>query len=237
MMRKAIFVLLALVLGAGAMFFFLALKPRSAEPPVAPAPLAVAVQPPLAATAQQPLATPAAAPQVGALPQITDPAAAAAVAAAASTAAGAAPPSAAALQVPVEGVTPAQLSDTFNQPRTGERRHEALDIMAPKGAKVLAAADGKVVKLFISKPGGITLYQFDASEKFAYYYAHLDRYAPGVVEGKVLKRGELLGYVGTSGNADPAAPHLHFAVFELEPAKEWWKGAPQNPYPLLQPVL
>jgi murein DD-endopeptidase MepM/ murein hydrolase activator NlpD len=233
MMRKGIFVLLAGVLGAGAMFFFLALKPHSAEPPLAPAPLAVAVQPPLAATAAQPLATPAAAPQVGALPQIADPSAAPA----AATTASAAPASAAALQVPVEGVTPAQLSDTFNQPRAGERRHEALDIMAPKGTKVLAAADGKVAKLFISKPGGMTLYQFDASEKFAYYYAHLDSYAPGVVEGKVLKRGELLGYVGTTGNADPAAPHLHFAVFELEPAKEWWKGVPQNPYPLLQPVL
>ncbi|MFM9435259.1 peptidoglycan LD-endopeptidase LytH [Janthinobacterium sp. CG_23.3] len=231
MMRKGIFILLALALGAGAMFFFLALKPHSAAPPVAPAPLAVAVQPPLATTAQQPLATPAAAPQVGAVPQIADPSALPAASTTASTA------SAAVLQMPVEGVTFAQLSDTFNQPRPGERRHEALDIMAPKGAKVLAAADGKVAKLFISKPGGVTLYQFDASEKFAYYYAHLDRYAPGVVEGKVLKRGELLGYVGTTGNADPAAPHLHFAVFELEPAKEWWKGAPQNPYPLLQPVL
>lgn len=230
-MRKGIFILLALALGAGAMFFFLALKPHSAAPPVAPAPLAVAVQPPLATTAQQPLATPAAAPQVGAVPQIADPSALPAASTTASTA------SAAVLQMPVEGVTFAQLSDTFNQPRPGERRHEALDIMAPKGAKVLAAADGKVAKLFISKPGGVTLYQFDASEKFAYYYAHLDRYAPGVVEGKVLKRGELLGYVGTTGNADPAAPHLHFAVFELEPAKEWWKGAPQNPYPLLQPVL
>ncbi len=230
-MRKGIFILLALALGAGAMFFFLALKPHSVAPPVAPAPLAVAVQPPLATTAQQPLATPAAAPQVGAVPQIADPSAPPAASTTASTA------SAAVLQMPVEGVTFAQLSDTFNQPRPGERRHEALDIMAPKGAKVLAAADGKVAKLFISKPGGVTLYQFDASEKFAYYYAHLDRYAPGVVEGKVLKRGELLGYVGTTGNADPAAPHLHFAVFELEPAKEWWKGAPQNPYPLLQPVL
>jgi murein DD-endopeptidase MepM/ murein hydrolase activator NlpD len=114
-----------------------------------------------------------------------------------------------------------------------ERHHEALDIMAPKGTPVRAVADGKVVKLFTSKPGGTTLYQFDPTENTPYYYAHLDRYADGIKEGMQLKRGDLLGYVGATGNSDPNAPHLHFAVFELTPEKQWWKGTPVNPYPLL----
>jgi murein DD-endopeptidase MepM/ murein hydrolase activator NlpD len=137
------------------------------------------------------------------------------------------------LLVPVEGVPYAKLTDSFDQPRGQERHHEALDIMAPKGTPVRAAGDGKVVKLFDSKPGGLTLYQFDPSEQHAYYYAHLDRYADGVKEGMQLKRGDLLGYVGTTGNADPNAPHLHFAVFALTPEKQWWKGTPVNPYPLM----
>lgn len=137
------------------------------------------------------------------------------------------------LLVPVEGVAYAQLTDTFDQPRGQERHHEALDIMAPKGTPVRAAADGKVVKLFDSKPGGLTVYQFDPSEQHAYYYAHLDRYADGIKEGMQLKRGDLLGYVGVTGNSDPNAPHLHFAVVALTPEKQWWKGTPVNPYPLL----
>jgi len=137
------------------------------------------------------------------------------------------------LLIPVEGIKLAQLSDNFDQPRGNERHHEALDIMAPHGSKVIAAGDGKVVKLFNSKPGGLTLYQFDPGEKYAYYYAHLDRYADGVREGSVLKRGDLLGYVGVTGNSAKDAPHLHFAVFELTPKKEWWKGTAVNPYPML----
>lgn len=137
------------------------------------------------------------------------------------------------LLVPVEGIAYAALTDTFDQPRGQERHHEALDIMAPKGTPVRAAGDGKVAKLFDSKAGGITLYQFDPAEQYAYYYAHLDRYADGIKEGMQLKRGDLLGYVGVSGNADPNAPHLHFAVFALTPEKQWWKGTPVNPYPLL----
>lgn len=137
------------------------------------------------------------------------------------------------LLVPVEGIAYAALTDTFDQPRGQERHHEALDIMAPKGTPVRAVADGKVAKLFESKPGGTTLYQFDPSERYAYYYAHLDKYADGVKEGMQVKRGDLLGYVGVTGNADPNAPHLHFAVVALTPEKQWWKGTPVNPYPLL----
>jgi len=137
------------------------------------------------------------------------------------------------LLVPVQGIRLANLSNTYDQPRGNQRQHEALDIMAPKGTPVLAASDGKVAKLFTSKPGGTTLYQFDPLEKYAYYYAHLDRYADGIKEGMDLKRGDVIGYVGVTGNSDPNAPHLHFAVFELTPEKQWWKGTPLNPFPLM----
>ena len=135
------------------------------------------------------------------------------------------------LLIPVAGVSASQLSDTFNQARGNDRRHEALDIPAPKGTHVFAVADGKVAKLFDSKPGGLTIYQFDNSEKFVYYYAHLDRYAKGIEEGTILKRGDLIGYVGATGNA--ATSHLHFTIFELGPEKQWWKGSAINPFPLL----
>ena len=140
------------------------------------------------------------------------------------------------LLVPVAGVSAKELTDTFNQARGNERRHEALDIMAAKGTPVLAAADGKVVKLFNSKQGGLTVYQFDPSEKYAYYYAHLDSYAPDLKEGQQLRRGQMLGYVGVTGNADANAPHLHFAIFELGADKKWWEGTAINPYPLVAGV-
>jgi murein DD-endopeptidase MepM/ murein hydrolase activator NlpD len=137
------------------------------------------------------------------------------------------------LLLPVQGIKTANLTDTYDQPRGKQRQHEALDIMAAKGTPVLAVADGKVEKLFASKPGGTTLYQFDPSGRYAYYYAHLDRYADGIKEGMELKRGQVLGYVGVTGNSDPNAPHLHFAMFELTPEKKWWKGTPVNPYPMM----
>ena len=137
------------------------------------------------------------------------------------------------LLVPVQGVTTAQLQDTFTDARSEGRAHDAIDIMAPAGTPVLAVADGHVEKLFDSKQGGLTLYQFNTEGTRAYYYAHLQGYAAGIVEKKPLKRGELIGYVGFTGNADPAAPHLHFAVFVLGPEKQWWKGEAINPYPLL----
>lgn len=137
------------------------------------------------------------------------------------------------LLMPVAGVSPKELTDTFGQARGSERQHEALDIAAPKGTPVLAVADGKVVKLFTSKPGGLTVYQFDPSEKYAYYYAHLDSYAPELKEGQPIRRGQMIGYVGVTGNADPNVPHLHFAIFELGAEKKWWEGTPVNPYPYL----
>jgi murein DD-endopeptidase MepM/ murein hydrolase activator NlpD len=136
------------------------------------------------------------------------------------------------LAVPVVGVTKQNLRDTYNE-RRGSRPHEALDIPAPRGTQVIAAGDGRVVKLFRSVAGGLTVYQFDPSEQFAYYYAHLDHYAQSLTEGMMLKRGDPIGAVGTTGNARDDSPHLHFAIFKLGPEKRWWKGSPVNPLPLL----
>jgi murein DD-endopeptidase MepM/ murein hydrolase activator NlpD len=138
-----------------------------------------------------------------------------------------------ALLIPVQGVQASKLVDTFTQARGAGRLHDAIDIMAARGTPVLAAADGTVAKLFTSVPGGLTIYEFDPTGTYAYYYAHLDRYAPGVTEGKALKRGEVIAYVGSTGNASADAPHLHFAIFVLGPEKQWWKGTAIDPYPLL----
>lgn len=138
-----------------------------------------------------------------------------------------------ALLIPVSGISAAQLSDTFTDARGQGRSHDAIDIMAPTGTPVLAVDDGVIVKLFNSKPGGLTIYQFDDDAELAYYYAHLDRYADGLTEGQSVERGDLIGYVGYSGNANPAGPHLHFAIFILGPEKNWWQGTPINPYPHL----
>ncbi|MEO5845881.1 MAG: M23 family metallopeptidase [Caldimonas sp.] len=150
---------------------------------------------------------------------------------AAASLAGATPPASELrpLAIPVEGVRVADLRDTFDEVRAG-RRHEAIDIAAPRGTRVVAVDDGTVAKLFTSIPGGRTVYQFDPGQRFAYYYAHLDRYADGLREGGVLRRGDLIGYVGSTGNARADAPHLHFAVFRLGPARRWWKGEPINPF-------
>ena len=143
------------------------------------------------------------------------------------------PPGTPPLLVPVRGVQPKQLSDTFTQSRGEGRRHDAIDILAPRGTPVLAVADGRIEKLFLSKPGGRTIYQFDPAGRVAYYYAHLDAYAPLLSEGALVKRGQVIGYVGSTGNASPEAPHLHFAIFLLGPERRWWQGTAVNPYPLL----
>lgn len=138
-----------------------------------------------------------------------------------------------ALLIPVQGIAVAQLSDTFTDSRSSGRSHDAIDIMAPNGTPILAVADGHVEKLFDSKLGGLTIYQFNTDRTVAFYYAHLQRYADGLAEQQSIKRGQLIGYVGYTGNASPDGPHLHFAVFELGPEKLWWKGEAVNPYPLL----
>jgi peptidoglycan LD-endopeptidase LytH len=145
----------------------------------------------------------------------------------------AAPDDTPALSMPVAGVDPRTLRSNFSQARGGHV-HEALDIMAPRGTEVLAVAGGNVVKLFTSKPGGLTVYQFDDTRSWCYYYAHLDHYALGLKEGTLLRKGDVLGYVGSTGDASPDAPHLHFAVFQLGPGKHWWQGTAVDPLPLFK---
>ena len=135
--------------------------------------------------------------------------------------------------VPVLGITPGDLRDTFDEARGGGRVHRAMDILAPRGTPVVASVDGTIRKLFDSRAGGLSIYQFDRDEALVYYYAHLDRYADGLAEGTFVKQGTVIGYVGTTGNAPPGTPHLHFSIEVLPPTKEWWKGEPVNPYPLL----
>jgi len=138
-----------------------------------------------------------------------------------------------ALLLPVQGIDADQLQDTFTDARSEGRVHDAIDILAPNGTPVLAVADGTVEKLFDSVRGGLTVYQFEPSGRYCYYYAHLDRYAEGLAEKKTIKRGEVIGYVGSTGNASPEAPHLHFEIHVLGPEKQWWKGTAINPYPVL----
>ena len=137
------------------------------------------------------------------------------------------------LIIPVSGVATNALVDTYADARNQGRSHDAIDIMAPAGTPVLAVADGHVEKLFTSDRGGLTIYQFEPSGRYAYYYAHLQSYAPGLHEKQRIRQGEVIGYVGSTGNASPEAPHLHFAIFALGPEKQWWKGTAINPYPLL----
>jgi peptidoglycan LD-endopeptidase LytH len=133
------------------------------------------------------------------------------------------------LQIPVDGVTAERLVDSFNDGRDG-RKHDAIDILAPRGTEVHAVEDGKIAKLFTSAAGGLTVYEFEPGEQFVYYYAHLDGYAPAAKEGNQVKRGEVLGYVGTTGNAPKNTPHLHFAIEKLGPDRRWWQGMPLDPF-------
>lgn len=139
------------------------------------------------------------------------------------------------LAIPVVGVRAAQLSDTYTQARAGgARAHDAIDIMAPCGTPVIAAAEGIVEKLYLSRGGGgITAYIRSPDRRFVYYYAHLESYAPGLHEGQRVARGDPIGTVGSTGNADPAGPHLHFAIHVTGPNESWHQGRAINPYPLL----
>ena len=140
-----------------------------------------------------------------------------------------------AMQVPVAGIAPSALRDGYDEMRGGTRQHEALDIPAARGTPVLSATSGRVLKLFDSKAGGLMVYASDSTEHFILMYAHLDAYQPGLAAGQPLRRGQPLGTVGTTGNAPPNVPHLHFAVARSTNVAQWWKGVPVNPYPLLKP--
>jgi murein DD-endopeptidase MepM/ murein hydrolase activator NlpD len=138
------------------------------------------------------------------------------------------------LEMPVEGVDRSKLTSQFHQQRGSTREHEAIDILAPRNTPVHAVEGGRIARLFFSKLGGITIYQFDPTERYCYYYAHLERYADDLREGQPVQKGQVIGYVGTSGNAPPETPHLHFAVFRLTAEKHWWEGTPLDPYDLLR---
>jgi len=235
--------ILGIVLGAAGTLLLISRVPlddradkiaAATQPAAAPSvTVATAGNPAVTAPPAAPAAATAAAPEADSaheVPAGSLPAVGAAMTGIGSTAAAG---SGAALLIPVAGVKLTQIADTYTQPRGTERMHEALDIPAPLGTPVYAVVDGKIAKLFTSKPGGLTIYQFDPAEKYSYYYAHLDHYATTLKEGQQVKRGDLIGYVGTTGNANPSAPHLHFAMFELGPEKNWWQGKPVNPYPLL----
>jgi len=137
------------------------------------------------------------------------------------------------LTIPIVGVEPKDLLDTFDEPR-GNRRHNALDIPAPRGTPVISATAGKVLRVFSSQAGGLMVYASDPTDRFVLMYAHLDRYANGLADGMPLQRGDTIGFVGTTGNAPPNVPHLHFAIARTSNVGRWWTGMPVDPRPLLR---
>jgi len=215
MLRYLLVLLIGALLGANVAWYVARSRPVPCAP-AAPATIASPAPPDVTGGAPLPAATPA---DVASVPMSTTPPVATAVPGG--------------LVIPVAGITASQLTDTYTQSRSEGRLHEAIDIMAPAGTPVIAAVDGPVAKLFTSERGGLTVYQFDPDGRRVYYYAHLQGYAPGLAEGRALKQGEVLGFVGSTGDASPDAPHLHFSVGELGPEKRWWKSTPMNPYPLL----
>ena len=135
-----------------------------------------------------------------------------------------------ALIIPVEGVDPSRVRDSYTAARGG-RTHDAVDIMAPRGTAVIAADAGTIIRMRNNEAGGITIYQLDPDERFVYYYAHLDRYQDGLAEGMKIRQGDILGFVGTTGNAPKDAPHLHFQVMLYRGRGQYWGGEPINPHP------
>ncbi len=133
------------------------------------------------------------------------------------------------LRLPIDGADVERWKGSFEETHNGHR-HEAVDILAPRDTPIHAVSDGRIAKLFVSKAGGLTVYEMDPSERYIYYYAHLDRYAEGLREGDTVTRGQIVGYVGTSGNASPDRPHLHFTIFRVNDPKRWWEGTAIDPY-------
>ena len=138
------------------------------------------------------------------------------------------------LRLPIDDTDVERLKGMFSQLRGENPAHEAVDILAPRDTPIHAVDDGTIAKLFTSHAGGLSIYQFDPDQRFSYYYAHLERYATDLVDGQRVTRGEVIGYVGTSGNAPPDTPHLHFAIFEVGADHRWWGGRPIDPYLVLR---
>lgn len=235
-MKLLMMLVVGVLLGAAGYWWLEREAPQAAVAPASTAAPAVTAQPDAAEAA---MATSSAAPAVAApavaasSPSTEMVPAADTPAAPASAAAPEAANSGSGLLIPVQGIGSGQLQDTFTDARSEGRVHDAIDILAPTGTPVIAVADGTVEKLFNSERGGLTVYQFDPNGTYCYYYAHTERYADGLAEKQAIKRGQVIGYVGSTGNADPAAPHLHFEIHRLGPEKQWWKGEVLNPYPVL----
>ncbi|MBV6870842.1 M23 family metallopeptidase [Xanthomonas euvesicatoria] len=232
-MKLLMTLVVGVVLGAAGYWWLERTAPEAkVEPSSSDAPVATDRSAASAAPMAAPAAAATAAPMAASAP-LSDPAPADMPAATTP----AQPPAAAApgsdLLIPVQGIGASQLQDTFTDARSEGRVHDAIDILAPTGTPVVAVADGTVEKLFTSDRGGLTIYQFEPGGKYCYYYAHLERYADGLAEKQPIKRGQVIGYVGSTGNANPAAPHLHFEIHRLGPEKQWWKGEALNPYPVL----
>ncbi|MBV6865512.1 M23 family metallopeptidase [Xanthomonas euvesicatoria] len=232
-MKLLMTLVVGVVLGAAGYWWLERTAPEAkVEPSSSAAPVATDRSSASAAPMAAPAAAATAAPMAASAP-LSDPAPADMPAATTP----AQPPAAAApgsdLLIPVQGIGASQLQDTFTDARSEGRVHDAIDILAPTGTPVVAVADGTVEKLFTSERGGLTIYQFEPGGKYCYYYAHLERYADGLAEKQPIKRGQVIGYVGSTGNANPAAPHLHFEIHRLGPEKQWWKGEALNPYPVL----
>jgi murein DD-endopeptidase MepM/ murein hydrolase activator NlpD len=135
------------------------------------------------------------------------------------------------LLFPVPSVSPDSMANSFADPR-GSRVHRAVDIMAPRNSEIVAVDDGVIAKLMVSAKGGLSIYEWNADRTLVYFYAHLQSYAPGLEEGQTVRRGQVIGYVGTTGNAPPNTPHLHFAISRVEEKDRWWGGVPVDPYPI-----
>ncbi|NIJ85707.1 endopeptidase [Xanthomonas arboricola] len=235
-MKLLMMLVVGVLLGAAGYWWLEREAPQAAVAPASAAAPAVTAQPDAAEAA---MATSSAAPAVAApavaasspstevMPATNAPTAPASAADPESASSGSG------LVIPVQGISSGQLQNTFTDARSEGRVHDAIDILAPTGTPVIAVADGTVEKLFNSERGGLTVYQFDPNGTYCYYYAHLERYADGLAEKQSIKRGQVIGYVGSTGNADPAAPHLHFEIHRLGPEKQWWKGEVLNPYPVL----
>ncbi|MCC8475796.1 M23 family metallopeptidase [Xanthomonas arboricola] len=235
-MKLLMMLVVGVLLGAAGYWWLEREAPQAALAPASAAAPAATAQPDAPESA---IAAPSAAPAVAApaiaasspstemMPATNTPAAPASAAATEAASSGSG------LLIPVQGIGSGQLQDTFTDARSEGRVHDAIDILAPTGTPVIAVADGTVEKLFNSERGGLTVYQFDPNGTYCYYYAHLERYADGLAEKQAIKRGQVIGYVGSTGNADPAAPHLHFEIHRLGPEKQWWKGEVLNPYPVL----
>lgn len=136
---------------------------------------------------------------------------------------------------PLDGLNLSALHSNFDERRGGgTRQHQALDLIAPRRTPVKSAATGRVLRLFTSRAGGLMIYATDSSERFICLYAHLDGYAPGLRDGAALARGQVIGYVGSTGNASANAPHLHFAIARSADVKQWSMGKPIDPLPVLR---